>query len=98
LIVRTKNGTSHGLSGLSSGEKQIVLFLAELDYRWRPGSLILIDEPELHLHESFQSQLWIALVDWQKERGGQVFIATQSGHLFGLGEPDTKVLLGRRTL
>jgi hypothetical protein len=31
---------------------------------------------------------------WQKERGGQVIVATQSTHLFSIAAPGTKVLLG----
>jgi predicted ATP-dependent endonuclease of OLD family len=79
---------------LSSGEKQALILAAELYRRWRPGSLILIDEPELHFHSSWQTALWLMLQKWQKERGGQVIVATQSSHLFGLAEPGTTVLLG----
>ena len=44
LVVETKNGDIHDLADLSSGEKQVILFMGELLHRWRPGSLILIDE------------------------------------------------------
>jgi predicted ATPase len=97
LVVETKSGAVHDLSELSSGEKQVILFMGELLHRWRPGSLILIDEPELHLHESYQTKLWEALLDWQKERGGQVIVATQSGHLFRISKPGNKVLLSRQS-
>ena len=97
LVVKTKSGAIHDLSKLSSGEKQVILFTGELLHRWRPGSIILIDEPELHLHESYQTKLWESLVHWQKERGGQVIVATQSGHLFRISEPGIKVLLSRRS-
>ena len=93
LVVETKSGVIHDLSELSSGEKQVILFMGELLHRWRPGSIILIDEPELHLHEYYQTRLWEALVDWQKERGGQVILATQSDHLFGLSGHGTRVIL-----
>ncbi len=96
LVVQTKAGAIHGLDGLSSGEKQVILFMGELLHRWRPGSLILIDEPELHLHEIFQSKLWDALVQWREERGGQVIVATQSDYLFRFSDPGIKVLLNRR--
>ncbi|HBF34097.1 TPA: hypothetical protein DDW35_06000, partial [Candidatus Sumerlaeota bacterium] len=45
-----KDGVQHTLEELSSGEKQLLLLLSDLRWRWRPGSLVLIDEPELHLH------------------------------------------------
>ena len=98
LVVETKSGDLHDLAELSSGEKQVILFMGELLHRWRPGSLILIDEPELHLHEYYQTRLWQSLVEFQKERGGQVIVATQSGHLFGIGESAMKVLLSRQSL
>jgi predicted ATPase len=88
-------GALHPLMELSSGEKQALILAAELYRRWRPGSLILIDEPELHFHSSWQTRLWLMLAKWQKERGGQVIVATQSTHLFGVAEPGTTVLLGK---
>lgn len=94
LIVEIRNGAKHDLSGLSSGEKQVIVLMAELLQRWRPGSLVLIDEPELHLHSHWQTRLWEALIYWQRERGGQVIVATQSNHLFLIGDPRTAVLLG----
>jgi hypothetical protein len=94
LFVKVHDtGRLHPLTELSSGEQQVLLIGAELLYRWKPGSLILIDEPELHLHSSFQTTLWSMLTQWQKERGGQVIVATQSNELFGLAEPGTTVLL-----
>lgn len=89
------DGTEHPMIELSSGEKQALLFAAELYRRWKPGSLILIDEPELHFHTSWQTTLWTLLEKWQRERGGQVIVATQSNHLFRIAEPGTTVLLGR---
>lgn len=94
LHVRTQDGVLHPLEALSSGEKQILLFAAELVDRWTPGSLVLIDEPELHLHEAWLAALWDLICELQQERGGQVIVATQSNYLFGLGGPGTHVLLG----
>ncbi len=34
----------HPAEDLSSGERQALLLMAELRRRWRPGSLVLIDE------------------------------------------------------
>lgn len=93
LHVETKDGARHPLESLSSGEKQILLFVAELFRRWTPGSLVLLDEPELHLHESWLAALWGALRRLQRERGGQVIVTTQSSYLFGLGGPGSRVVL-----
>jgi predicted ATPase len=93
LHVETQHGDRHPLDSLSSGEKQILLFVAELFRRWTPGSLVLLDEPELHLHESWLASLWGALRRLQRERGGQVIVTTQSNYLFGLGGPGSRVVL-----
>lgn len=95
LFVKINDsGVLHPIMELSSGEKQALIFAAELHRCWRPGSLILIDEPELHFHSSWQTALYTMLERWQKERGGQVIIATQSTHLFRIAAPGTTVLLG----
>lgn len=96
LFVRIADtGALHPLTELSSGEKQALVLAAELYRHWRPGSLILIDEPELHFHSSWQTALWLMLEAWQKERGGQVIVATQSTHLFSIAPPGSTVLLGK---
>ncbi len=95
LFVKINDtGILHPIMELSSGEKQALILAAELHRCWRPGSLILIDEPELHFHSSWQTALYTMLERWQKERGGQVIIATQSTHLFRIAAPGTTVLLG----
>jgi predicted ATPase len=99
LVVRVAStGAAHSLSELSSGEQQVIVLAAELYRKWRPGSLILIDEPELHFHPTWQAALWGMLEKWQRERGGQVIVTTQSNHLFGIAEPGTTVLLGEGAL
>lgn len=94
FVEVTGTGERHDLNALSSGEKQVVLLTGELYRNWRPGSLVLIDEPELHLHPTWQTTLYEMIVEWQRERGGQVILATQSNHLFRIAEPNTTVLLG----
>jgi ABC-type transport system involved in cytochrome c biogenesis ATPase subunit len=98
LVVELRDGTQHDLSKLSSGEEQVIVLMAELLRHWRPGSLVLIDEPELHLHTYWQALLWDALSSWQAERGGQVIVATQSTDLFEITDPGNKVLLSGKHL
>ncbi len=96
LCVRLADGGRHGLDALSSGEKQVVIIVSELLRRWRPGSLLLIDEPESHMHPVWLAKLWDLLKRWQRERGGQLIVATQSTQLFGLADASSRVLLGGR--
>lgn len=95
-VVSTKE--THRLEMLSAGEKQLLLILGEIRQHWTPGSIVMIDEPELHLHESALSRLWLTLQKWRDEFGGQLIVATQSPHLFSLAETGTKALLGREVL
>ncbi|HYO73126.1 MAG TPA: ATP-binding protein [Archangium sp.] len=90
--------TRHSLWELSSGEKEVLILASELLLRWRRGSLVMIDEPELHLHPAWQLRLWQVLLDFRRERGGQIIIATQSPHLFGAAEIGTKLLMGSAQL
>jgi len=59
----------------------------------RPGSLVLIDEPELHLHTHWQAKLLEMLQGIQRRRGGQIILATQSGDLFGFAPDHSRLLL-----
>jgi predicted ATPase len=79
VVVKIAGGdVTHPIADLSGGEKQVLLLCGELLRHWRPGSLILIDEPELHLNPDWQMKLFAALRFWQHERGGQVIFTTQS--------------------
>lgn len=55
-IVYDDNKTSRGLSSLSSGEKQITTILYAVSLV-EPGSMILIDEPEISLHIGWQRKI-----------------------------------------
>lgn len=98
LVVELKSGPQHELQGLSSGERQALLLLAELRRYWKPGSMILIDELELHLHDAWQGKLYDVIKSMQVELGGQVIITTQSHSLFEMADLGTRALLGRGSL
>jgi predicted ATPase len=73
-----EDGQKFSLDELSSGEKQILLFLAEVQRRIRRGSLLLIDEPEIHLHPAWQARLVGALTDLCRKYDTQMIITTHS--------------------
>lgn len=56
VMFTTKNGTILPLENLSSGEQHELVLFYELLFRVTPGSLVLIDEPELSLHVIWQEQ------------------------------------------
>ncbi|MFO8073465.1 MAG: ATP-binding protein [Polyangia bacterium] len=98
LLIEVEGGKRHPIDSLSSGERQLLLLGVELDHRWKPGSIVLIDEPELHLEAGSIARLWGLLTGLRKERGGQLIAATQSSYLFELADPGTTMLLGEGNL
>jgi len=78
FTLSTDDGNLLKLTDLSSGEQQEVVMLYELLFSVQPGTLVLIDEPELSLHVVWQQEFLKDLekiVAWQKI---QVIIATHS--------------------
>lgn len=56
FVFTTSGGTNLLLTNLSSGEQHELVMLYELLFKTVPGSLILIDEPEISLHIVWQEQ------------------------------------------
>ncbi|MFP4351220.1 MAG: ATP-dependent nuclease [Puniceicoccaceae bacterium] len=64
------------VSTTGSGFHQVLLILAFLYAR--PSSLILLDEPDAHLHVILQKELYDRLLSFCHSHGGQLVIATHS--------------------
>jgi predicted ATPase len=79
----TAAGTPLDLSCLSSGEQHELVLLHELLFELRPGSLILIDEPELSLHVTWQAALLEELLDIAELVGLDFVLATHSPYIIG---------------
>lgn len=79
MRVETPAGTTHAMDQLSSGEQE-VLSLAFFVRRLRSrGGILLIDEPELHLHPALQRSLFAQLEEVADR--AQVWIVTHSPRL-----------------
>jgi len=74
----TPEGEPLPLAKLSSGEQHELVLLYELLFKVKPGSLILIDEPELSLHVAWQKQVLRDLREITKLVPLDVLIATHS--------------------
>ena len=88
---------SHLLEELSSGEKQclILLFMAS---RWlMEGSILLIDEPDLHLHVSLQRQLIHQLEQIVHAKNGQLLITSHSPTMWEEFSERQRIRLGEQT-
>lgn len=57
LLAKTSTGQSLALTSLSSGEQQEIVLAYGLLFREQPGTLVLLDEPELSLHVTWQLDL-----------------------------------------
>ncbi|OAI09665.1 hypothetical protein A1353_00025 [Methylomonas methanica] len=63
---------------LSSGELSFLKFAAQVSLAIENGSLLLLDEPETHLHPNFISKFTALLDHLLKETGSSAIIATHS--------------------
>jgi predicted ATPase len=64
--------------GLSSGHKLVLLMMTRLVRAVRERTLVLLDEPETHLHPPLLAALTRALSDLLADRNGMAVIATHS--------------------
>ena len=55
LMIKNEDGTIVDLDQLSSGEREVIAFFTYLCTKATNNSILIIDEPELHLHSKWQS-------------------------------------------
>ena len=87
----------HLVYELSSGERQVFIFAAML-HRWlHRGGLVLIDEPDLHLHPSLRGALLSRLRRIVAQQKGQLIITSQSERLWrDFSRPAERIELGEQ--
>ena len=81
--IQGARGKAINSSALSSGEQHEIVLLYDLLFGVEPGSLVLIDEPELSLHVSWQKQFVPDLLAIAKAVGIDVVLATHSPFIVG---------------
>lgn len=77
-IKLARQGKEVLLSQASSGEKEVLNFLLGISAFNVKNGLILIDEPELHLHPKWQAMLRDLLLEISRTTGNQIIVATHS--------------------
>lgn len=91
FTIRTSQRSSTPLppSKLSSGEQQMMVLAYQILFKATPGTLVLIDEPELSLHVLWQSTFVEDLAQMGKVNNLSFLLATHSPSLIG-GRNDLK--------
>jgi predicted ATP-dependent endonuclease of OLD family len=77
-IRLTKQGTSFLVSAASSGERELLTYLFVIFGLNIRDALVVVDEPELHLHPKWQRTLLSIFVKLSDATGNQFLIATHS--------------------
>ncbi|WP_341900429.1 AAA family ATPase [Fluviicola taffensis] len=78
FYFKTSNNKTLELNELSSGEQHEVVLLYELIFKTKSGIMVLIDEPEISLHISWQKEFLDDLLRIIDIQHFQVLIATHS--------------------
>jgi energy-coupling factor transporter ATP-binding protein EcfA2 len=92
IDVLLANGGRIRPSQLSSGEQQLLALAYELLFETKPGSVVLLDEPELSLHVAWLKGLIAAFLGVAKQRTLQFVIATHSPSILA-GHADRELSL-----
>jgi len=82
---RAEGQPSFDLLNSGSGMQQVVMLLACL--YWRKGAVVLVDEPDAHLHVFLQDSILYELNKAAAETNSQLVIATHSEVIFNSAEP-----------
>lgn len=77
-ILLTKENKKFYLSQASSGEQEIINFLLGIFAFHIKNGLIIVDEPELHLHPKWQKELLELFIELSKTTKNQFIISTHS--------------------
>lgn len=98
--IGKKKSNSHYIDELSEGERQCLILMFMVSRWLNKGGIVLIDEPDLHLHVSLQREFIHALEGIVKGKGGQMIVTSHSPTMWeefterqrielGQGEPST---------
>lgn len=91
VLASRRGSPTYSVAELSDGERNALLIAADV-LTVPPGTLLLIDEPERHLHRSIISPLLTQLFS---KRPDCVFVVSTHDVLLPLDNPNSKTLLVR---
>ena len=80
LVKKYKDGPEVRLTDIGFGVSQVLPVLI-LCYYAPEGSILILEQPEAHLHPKVQSELADVLIDVVKNRNVQIILESHSAHL-----------------
>ena len=80
LVTKHKGGPEVRLTDVGFGVSQVLPVLI-LCYYAPEGSILILEQPEAHLHPKVQSEMGDVLIDAVKNRGLQIILESHSEHL-----------------
>jgi predicted ATP-binding protein involved in virulence len=83
VFFKNTNGEIFGAEALSTGEKTLLSKVLYLYFSELKNKIILIDEPELSLHPSWQNRVLKLYENFAIKNNCQIIIATHSPHIIG---------------
>ncbi|MCP4137750.1 MAG: ATP-binding protein [bacterium] len=90
-IFTNSSGKEFNITGLSSGEKQLFFRIMALKMVEANNSIILVDEPEISLHPSWQQK--ILKVYETVGKNNQIIVGTHSPHVVSAAKKESVRLL-----
>jgi putative AbiEii toxin of type IV toxin-antitoxin system len=91
IFVRASSENSHALSLLSSGERETLALMYLVRRLEARGGILLVDEPELHLHPALQTAI-LDLLEADNQRA-QLWLCTHSPSLIAAADPESLVVV-----
>jgi len=95
VLFKDNYGNEFDIEELSTGEKTLLSKVLYLYYKDYVGKLILIDEPELSLHPSWQNRVLKIYENFAKLNNCQIILATHSPHIIGSAKSESIRLLSK---
>ncbi len=91
------SGNEFDIDALSTGEKTLLSKLLYLYFKDYNDKVILIDEPELSLHPSWQNRVLKIYENFAKLNNCQIIIATHSPHIIGSASNESLRILRKNS-
>ena len=88
IFFQNKSSETFNLEEISSGEKNLLIKVLYLYLKEIKNKVILIDEPELSLHPTWQSRILKLYENFVRQNNCQIIIATHSPHIIGSAKPE----------